>query len=510
MTESRPLFRKLLVANRGEIALRIVRGARDLGIPSVAVHSDVDADLPHVRLADEAYCLGPAPAAESYLNIERLLAVAERAGADAVHPGYGFLSENAGFVRACAAAGLTFVGPPAEAMDQMGDKIASRRSMQAAGVPIVPGTIDPVTSLAQAEAAAEAAGYPVIIKAAAGGGGKGIRVIEGPAELARAMLGAQEEAMAAFGDGAVFVEKLLRPARHIEVQVIADAEGNVVTLGERECSLQRRRQKLIEESPSVAVSPALRARLEAAAVTAVRACGYRNAGTVEFLVYGENEDEVAFLEVNARLQVEHPVTELVRGVDLVRDQLRVAAGLPLDYTSADRPNNGWAMECRITAEDPHGGFLPDIGPIHAYREPSGPGVRVDGMLHPGLEVSMHYDSLLAKLITWGEDRDQCIRRMRRALGEFTIAGVHTTIPFHQAMLEDANFLRGAINTDYVEESFCMPPLDPEPSERLAALAAAAYFQTAGERAPQHENGALGGWAGQARTLRSPTDTGWRR
>ncbi|MCY3918857.1 MAG: acetyl-CoA carboxylase biotin carboxylase subunit [Chloroflexi bacterium] len=510
MSQDRPLFRKLLVANRGEIALRVVRGARDLGIPTVAVYSDVDADLPHVRLADEAYCLGPAPATESYLNIERLLDVAERSGADAVHPGYGFLSENADFVRACAAAGLTFVGPPAEAMDQMGDKIASRRSMQAAGVPIVPGAIDPVTSLPEAAAAADEAGYPVIVKASAGGGGKGIRVVQSPDELPRAISNAQEEAGAAFGDGAVFVEKLLRGARHIEVQVIADAEGNVVTLGERECSLQRRRQKLIEEAPSAAVGPGLRARLEEAAATAVRACGYRNAGTVEFLVYGENEDQVAFLEVNARLQVEHPVTELVRGVDLVRDQLRVAAGLPLGYTGADRPIQGWAMECRITAEDPYAGFLPAIGPIHAYREPAGPGVRVDGMLHPGMEVSLHYDSLLAKLITWGEDRDQCIRRMRRALREFSVAGVHTTIPFHLAMLDDPNFLRGAIHIDYVEEEFQMPAPDAEPSERLAALAAAAYFQTAGERDPEHANGALGGWAGQARTLRSPSGAGWRR
>ena len=504
-----PLFRKLLVANRGEIALRVMRGARDLGIPTVAVHSEVDADLPHVRLADEAVCLGAAPAAESYLNIERILEAAAQTGADAVHPGYGFLSENADFVRACGAAGLTFVGPPAEAMEQMGDKISSRRAMQAAGVPIVPGTIEPVTTTEAAQAAAEEAGYPVIVKASAGGGGKGIRVVHSREELERAMVNAQEEAAAAFGDGAVFVEKLLRPARHIEVQIIVDAEGNVVTLGERECSLQRRRQKLIEEAPSAAVDPDLRAKLEAAAATAVQACGYRNAGTVEFLVYGEHEDEIAFLEVNARLQVEHPVTELVRGVDLVRDQLRVAAGQPLGYTSADHPIRGWAMECRITAEDPYGGFLPAIGPIHQYREPTGPGVRVDGMLHPGMEVSVHYDSLLAKLVTWGEDRTQCIARMRRALHEFQITGVHTTIPFHLAMLDDPNFLSGAINTDYVEESFQMPER-PRDSERLAALAATAYFQSAGERDLPPSNGTLGGWAGQARTLRSPTDTGWRR
>ena len=510
MGEDAPLFRKLLIANRGEIALRVVRGARDLGIPTVAVYSDVDADLPHVRLADEAYAIGPAPAAESYLNIERILDVAERSGADAVHPGYGFLSENADFVRACESAGLIFVGPPAEAMDQMGDKIASRRSMQAAGVPIVPGTIEPVRTSAEALAAAEEVGFPVIVKAAAGGGGKGIRVAQGPDELERAMVNAQAEASAAFGDGAVFVEKLLSPARHIEVQVIVDADGSVVTLGERECSLQRRRQKLIEEAPSTAVGPALRARLEETATKVVQSCGYRNAGTVEFLVYGEREEKVAFLEVNARLQVEHPVTELVHGVDLVRDQLRVAAGQPLDYTAGERPINGWAMECRITAEDPYAGFLPSIGPVRHYREPSGPGVRVDGMLHPGLEVSVHYDSLLAKLLTWGEDRDQCIRRMRRALGEFEITGVQTTIPFHQAMLEDPNFLSGAISTDYVEGSFQMPPPPVEQSALLAALAGAAYFQASGERDTGRGNGTLGGWAGQERTLRSPTDTGWRR
>ena len=510
MADDGPLFRKLLVANRGEIALRVVRGARDLGIPTVAVYSDVDADLPHVRLADEAYAIGAGPATESYLNIERILEVAERSGADAVHPGYGFLSENAAFVRACEAARLTFVGPPAEAMEQMGNKIASRRSMQAAGVPIVPGTIDPVTTTAEALAAAEAAGFPVLVKAAAGGGGKGIRVVHSPSELERAMANAQAEAMAAFGEGAVFVEKLLRPARHIEIQVIVDVDGQVITLGERECSLQRRRQKLIEEAPSMAVGPELRARLEDAAAKAVRACGYRNAGTVEFLVYGEKQDEFAFLEVNARLQVEHPVTEWVRGVDLVRDQLRVAAGQSLVYTAADRPIRGWAMECRITAEDPYNGFLPCIGPVHHYRQPAGPGVRVDGMLHPGMEVSVHYDSLIAKLVTWGEDRDQCIRRMRRALHEFEIAGVQTTIPFHLAMLADANFLRGAITTDYVEESFQMPEPATAQSALLATLAGAAYFQTAGERGVDQGNGTLGSWAGQARTLRSPADTGWRR
>jgi acetyl-CoA carboxylase biotin carboxylase subunit len=514
MSVEAPLFRKLLIANRGEIAVRVARGARDMRIPTVAIYSDVDGDLPHVRLADEAYAIGPAPAAESYLNIERILEVAAKSGADAVHPGYGFLSENAAFVRACESAGLTFIGPPAAAMDQMGDKITARRSMSEAGVPIVPGTLEPVRTTAEAIAAAELVGYPAIVKAAAGGGGKGIRVVEDRSQLERAMVNAREEARASFGEGAVFVEKLLRPARHIEIQVIADDAGNVVTLGERECSLQRRRQKLIEESPSPIAGPELRARLEAAAVKAVQACGYRNAGTVEFLVY--DDEQIAFLEVNARLQVEHPVTELVRGVDLVRDQIRIAAGESIGYTSEERPIRGWAMECRITAEDPYTGFLPSVGPVLHYREPSGPGVRVDGMLHSGLEVSRHYDSLLAKLITWGEDRQQCIARMRRALHEFDVHGVQTTIPFHLAMLDDANFLAGEMSTDYVESGFTMPALDSSEIGRLAAMAGALYYQASGEReesgpgAERNGNGPIGAWVGQSRGLRSPTDLGWHR
>ena len=509
MPSERPLFRKLLIANRGEIALRIVRGARDLGIGTVAVYSEVDANLPHVRLADEAYAIGPAAAAESYLNVERLLEVAERAGADAVHPGYGFLAENAGFVRACEGAGLTFVGPPAAAMEEMGDKIASRQLVRAAGVPIVPGTIEPVHTVEAAVAASRETGFPAIVKAAAGGGGKGIRVVRSEEQLARAMVNAQEEARAAFGDDAVFIEKLLRPARHIEVQVLADQEGNVVTLGERECSLQRRRQKLLEEAPSPAVGAELRARLEDIAATVVRACGYENAGTVECLVY--DGGQIAFLEMNARLQVEHPVTELVRGVDLVRDQLRIAAGRPLGYGAAERPIRGWAMECRITAEDPENGFLPSTGSVLYYREPAGPGVRVDGMLHRGMEVGVHYDSLLAKVITWGEDRDRCIARMRRALREFEIAGVHTTIPFHQAILEDPHFLAGEISTDYVEESFRMPPGDGGASAETAVLAAAAYFQQAGERdAARGIGSGSGDWRGAEGGQRAGVETGWRR
>ena len=508
----KPPFEKLLVANRGEIAVRVIRGAHDIGIRTVAVHSEVDANLPHVRLADEAYCIGPAPSAESYLNSERILEVAQQAGVDAIHPGYGFLAENAAFARACEAAGITFVGPSGDSMEKMGDKIESRRTMKAAGVPIVPGTIDPVSDPAEAKTIAAEIGYPVAVKASAGGGGKGIRIVHREDELERAMTNAQDEARAAFGDGSVFIEKYISPARHIEIQVIADKQGNVATLGERECSIQRRRQKLIEEAPSLAVSPQLRAEMEEAARNVVRSVEYVNAGTVEFLVYGE--DEFAFLEMNTRLQVEHPVTEMVRGVDLVADQLRVAAGEPLGYTGDDLPINGWAMECRIIAEDPYTDYLPSTGRIPYYREPAGPGVRVESMLHAGMEVSVHYDSLLAKLVTWGVDREQCRQRMKRALREFQILGVSTSIPFHLAMLDDPNFISGAINTEYVEEVFQMPQERPSTS-RLAALAAAAYLNRAGEHAPggsQLNGGNDRGrsWGMYARGKRAPLEVGWRR
>ncbi len=507
-----PPFKKLLVANRGEIAVRVIRGARDIGIATVAVHSDVDANLPHVRLADEAYCIGPAPSSESYLNTDRILEVAKQAGVDAIHPGYGFLSENAAFVDACDDAGITFVGPSGRAMQRMGDKIESRRTMKAAGVPIVPGTIDPVADPKEAIKIANEIGYPVAIKASAGGGGKGIRIVDSEGELARAMTNAQDEARAAFGDDAVFIEKYISPARHIEIQVIADKHGNVVTLGERECSIQRRRQKLIEEAPSTAVSPELRAHMEEAAANVARAVHYVSAGTVEFLVYGE--DEFAFLEMNTRLQVEHPVTEMVRGVDLVADQLRVAAGEPLTYTSDDRPLHGWSMECRIIAEDPFNGYLPSTGHIPFYREPAGPGVRVESMLHAGMEVSINYDSLLAKLVTWGEDREQCRQRMKRALSEFQILGVSTSIPFHLAMLDDANFIAGDITTDYVEEAFEIGRDRPDTTV-AAALVAAAFLSKDGESAPTEPRlNSVGNrsraWGMYARGKRTPLEIGWRR
>ena len=517
MTDYQRPFKKLLIANRGEIAVRVIRGARDLGIETVAVFSDADRRARHVRMADESVRIGgPAPA-ESYLSIEAVLNAAKQTGADAIHPGYGFLSENANFARACREQGIVFVGPSPEAIELMGDKIESRRTMKQAGVPIIPGAIDPLVDPSEARQMADEIGYPVVIKAAAGGGGRGIRIVESAGEIDRAVQQAQEEAITAFGDGAVFVEKLLRPARHIEIQVVADTRGNIVCLGERDCSAQRRRQKLVEESPAPGMSPQLRARMEEAATNAARACSYTSTGTVEFLVWDDADApdgrNFAFLEMNTRLQVEHPVTELVRGVDLVQDQLRIAGGFPLGYTAAERPIRGWAMECRITAEDPYNGFTPSVGPIAWFREADGPGVRLDSMLARGVGVSPHYDSLIGKLITWGETRDQCIRRMKRALGEYLVIGVSTSIPFHQALMDDDRFRDGEIHTLYVEENEILNPDDRPAHGVEAALAAALFFHTQGERADLERNGPQPqrrAWAQSARGRRFPVEQGWRR
>ena len=517
MTDSQRPFDTLLIANRGEIAVRVIRGARDLGIKAVAVFSDADRSARHVRMADEAVRIGGSAPAESYLSADAVLAAAESTGADAIHPGYGFLSENANFARACRERGIIFVGPSPEAIELMGDKIESRRTMKQAGVPIIPGAIDPLTNPVEAQQTADEIGYPVVIKAAAGGGGRGIRVVEQASEIERAVQQAQEEAITAFGDGSVFVEKLLRPARHIEIQVVADALGNVVCLGERDCSAQRRRQKLVEESPAPGMSPQLRARMEEAATNAARACDYTSTGTVEFLVWDDpnapDGQNFAFLEMNTRLQVEHPVTELVRGVDLVQDQLRIAGGLPLGYTAAERPIRGWAMECRITAEDPYHDFTPSVGPIAWYREADGPGVRLDSMLARGIGVSPHYDSLISKLITWGETREQCIRRMKRALGEYLVIGVSTSIPFHQALMDDENFREGAIHTLYVEENEILDRTERPEHSAEATLAAAMFFHTLGERADPERSGPQPRrrhWASSARGRRYPVEQGWRR
>jgi len=445
------MFGKILIANRGEIAVRVIRACRDAGIRTVAVFSEADRDALHVRLADEAHPIGPPPASESYLVIDRLVDVARRTAAEAVHPGYGFLSENARFAEACWAAGLVFIGPPPAAIARMGDKTAARRAAMEAGVPVVPGTVDPVSSDDEARRAARDLGFPVLIKAARGGGGKGMRVVATSEELPSAMRLARSEATSAFGDGAVYIEKAIVEPRHVEIQILADAHGQVIHLGERECSIQRRHQKLIEESPSPAVHPDLRADMGAAACRLMASAGYQNAGTVEFLLAPDGR--FYFLEVNTRLQVEHPVTELVTGLDLVREQLRIAAGERLGYGQADVRARGWAIECRISAEDPALGFIPSPGRVVTWRPPGGSWVRLDAGVHEGGEVPLHYDPLMAKLIVWGGSREEAARRMGRALDEFTVAGVKTTIPFHRAVMRDPDFLAGRLSTAYVERAF---------------------------------------------------------
>jgi acetyl-CoA carboxylase biotin carboxylase subunit len=439
---------KLLVANRGEIAVRIMRACRELGITSVAVFSEADRQALHVLAADEAYLLGPPAPGESYLAIDRLVRVAKASGADAVHPGYGFLAENAAFAEACAAAGLTWVGPPPAAIRAMGDKIAARRLAKKVGVPTVPGTLEPLDSDQQATRLAREIGYPVMVKAALGGGGKGMRLVRRPEELSAALRTARSEAQGAFGDAAVYLERVIEDPRHVEVQILADAEGNVVHLGERECSIQRRHQKLIEESPSPVVDPTLRERLGRAACRVAKAAGYVNAGTVEFLV--DPEQKFHFLEMNTRLQVEHPVTELVTGIDIVHEQLRLAAGQPLSLKQKDIRWRGWALECRINAEDPFNGWLPSPGIITGLRTPAGPWVRHDAGVYEGVAVPRFYDTLLAKLIVWGEDREAAVARMSRALSEYAVTGVRTTIPVLQRIMADAEFRAGRLSTAFLD------------------------------------------------------------
>ena len=444
-------FQKVLIANRGEIAVRIIRACRELELSSVAVYSDADRYALHVRMADEAYHIGPSLASKSYLHIPTLIDVATRSGAQAVHPGYGFLSENADFVEACMAAGLIFVGPSAEAQRSMGEKTAARRTAQAAGVPIVPGLMADIEDDAMALESAEHLGYPVLLKAAGGGGGKGIRFVHAPKDLLSSLRTARSEARSAFGDSRVYMEKAITPARHIEVQFIADTHGHVVHLGERECSIQRRHQKLIEESPSPVLDEQVREQITTAAVNLIRSIAYINAGTVEF-VLGPDQ-RFYFLEVNARLQVEHPVTEWCTGVDLVQEQFRVAAGLPLSFTQEEVQFRGAAIECRISAEDPENHFLPATGTVQALQEPSGPGVRVDSGLYAGLQVPLFYDPLLAKLIVWGKDRPQAIARLRRALCEYHILGVRTTLSFARWLVEHPRYIAGDMSTDFIAEEW---------------------------------------------------------
>ena len=443
-----PTFSKVLVANRGEIAVRIFRTLRELGLGAVAVYSEVDAGARHVADADEAFLLGPGPAAESYLRVDRILEAAQRTGAEAVHPGYGFLAENAGFARAVEEAGLTWIGPPPAAIELMGSKTAARQAMRAAGVPIIPGTTEPVTDPGEVARLAAEVGYPLILKAAAGGGGKGMKIVRDPGEIERALESAQREGEKYFADSAVYVERYLEDPRHVEVQVLADAHGNVVHLGERDCTIQRRHQKLVEETPSPAVDEALRARIGAIAVDAARAAGYRSAGTIEGLL--TKDGEYFFMEMNTRIQVEHTVTELATGLDLVREQVLIAAGEPLAFTQEDVELRGHAIECRINAEDVSHGFLPAPGRVTAYREPSGPGVRVDSGIRAGDEISGLYDPMIAKLIVHGVDREHARRRMLRALAEFVVGGPPTLLGFHRALLEHRCFVEGATCHGVVE------------------------------------------------------------
>ena len=435
-----PLFTKVLVANRGEIAVRVMRTLRELGIGTVAVYSDPDRGALHVAIADEAYLLGPGPASESYLRGDRIVEAALRAGAQAIHPGYGFLAENAAFAREVEVAGLTWIGPPPEAIEAMGSKIAARERMRAAGVPVVPGTTEPAGSAEDVLAAAAEVGYPIAVKASAGGGGKGLRVARTADEVERAFETATREGEAYFADGAVYVERYLEDPRHVEVQILADAHGNVIHLGERDCSIQRRHQKLVEETPSPAVDHELRARIGAIAIEAARAVGYRSAGTIEGLLTPDGE--YFFLEMNTRVQVEHTVTEAVTGIDIVREQVRIAAGEPLSIAQDDVVLRGHAIECRINAEDVTRGFLPAPGRITAYREPAGIGVRVDSGVRAGDEISDLYDPLVAKLIVHDVDREQARRRMLRALGEFVIEGPTSLLAFHRALLETPCFVEG--------------------------------------------------------------------
>lgn len=444
------MFRKILIANRGEIAVRIIRACREMNIKTVAVYSSVDVTALHVKLADEAYCIGPAAAGKSYLNQASLLAVARFTKAEAIHPGYGFLAENADFAGICEQEGFSFIGPSVDAIKKMGDKATARDTMEKAEVPIIPGSKGLITSVEQAVLLAGNIGYPVIVKATAGGGGKGMRVAANQEELAKAILTAQKEAAAAFGDAGVYLEKYLENPRHVEIQIMADRFGQVVYLGERDCSIQRRHQKLLEEAPSPKLDESLRKKMGQAAILAAKAAAYYGAGTVEFLL--DKHGDFYFIEMNTRIQVEHPVTEWITGIDLIKEQILVAAGQKLSFQQNEVQIQGWSMECRINAEDPAKGFLPNPGVITLYRAPGGFGVRIDSAVYEGYEIQPFYDSLLAKVIVWGRNRNEAITRMKRVLAEFEIEGVKTTLPFQQKLLEHPDFVQGDFDTGFLEKN----------------------------------------------------------
>ncbi len=495
------MFRKVLIANRGEIAVRIIRACRELGISPIAVYSEPDAESLHVRMADEAVCIGPAASAQSYLNIKAVAAAAVSTKAEAVHPGYGFLAENAAFARAIEAAGLTFIGPPAEAMEVMGSKTSARRAAVEAGVPIVPGTVEALSSFAEAERTAAEFGYPVMLKAAAGGGGKGMRLVSSREELRPAFETAQTEAAAAFGDSSLYLEKAVERPRHIEIQVFADNHGNLVHLGERECSIQRRHQKVIEECPSPLNDPDLRQRMGRAAVKIARAVDYTGAGTVEFLL-SDTTREFYFLEMNTRLQVEHPVTELVTGFDLVREQFSVAAGAQLSFAQDDVRWTGHAIECRIYAEDPANNFFPSPGTITHLQEPLGPGVRIDSGVRRLSEVSIHYDPMIAKLAVWGSTRAEAIDRLRRALDEYEVAGITTTLPFFREIVRDREFIDARLDTGFISrfnERRTQPGISTEDTD-LAIVAAALHY--AKNQQPVQVQNSVSKWKLSAREIKS--------
>jgi acetyl-CoA carboxylase biotin carboxylase subunit len=493
------MFERILIANRGEIALRVIRTAREMGVRTVAVYSDFDRNALHTRLAHEAVALGGDLPRESYLDGAKLIAAALASGAQAIHPGYGFLSENAAFARAVNAAGLVWIGPPPDAIDAMGDKITSRRHMQAAGVPVVPGLTDPVDDAERALEAGESIGYPIALKAAAGGGGKGIRVVAEASRIKNAFRAAAGEAQTAFGDGRLYMERYLDKPRHIEVQVLFDAHGNGVHFFERECSIQRRHQKLLEECPSVVVTPEMRQRMGEVALQAGRAIGYQNAGTVEFLY---SEGQFYFLEMNTRLQVEHPVTEMVTGVDLVREQLRVAAGEPLGYGQEQIELRGWAIEVRINAEDPFNGFVPSTGTIRNLRLPGGPWVRLDTAMYRGMQVGLIYDPMLGKVVVWGVDRDAAIARMARALRELNVGGVRTGAPAALRVLEHERFRAGDFDTQFLEGLDLSEPREGE-DELVAASAAIHRHLLARRRALDTSASTRRSWVERSRARLSP-------
>jgi acetyl-CoA carboxylase, biotin carboxylase subunit len=498
------MFRKVLIANRGEIAVRIIRACRDLGIAPVAIFSEPDAAALHVRMSDEAYCVGAAASKDSYLNIPAILDAARRSGAEAVHPGYGFLAENAEFARAVTDAGLVFIGPTADAMDVMGSKTSARRAAIAAGAPVVPGTTEALKDWEEAREVAERFGYPVMLKAAAGGGGKGMRQVAGESELQSAFTAAQSEAASAFGNSDVYLEKVVEKPRHIEIQVFADTHGNCVHLGERECSIQRRHQKVIEECPSPINDPALRQRMGEAAVKIAQAVSYVGAGTVEFL-YSDVTRDFYFLEMNTRLQVEHPVTELVTGFDLVREQITVAAGAELSFQQDAVRWEGHAIECRVYAEDPENNFFPSPGKITFLRVPKGPGIRDDSGIAAGDEVSIHYDPMISKLAAWGRTRAEAIDRLRRALDEYAVGGIKTTLPFFREIIRDEEFIGARLDTGFIarfnerSQKHPVTPVADDPKRDIAVVAAAlAYGDAPGRTRENHHVTETSKWKVAAR------------